>query len=104
MDTTNPVEDEPKSDAWYEAEVDRMLLQLKQMQEQRDPAEEQRRSEAHRAEFDAAMAETNKILDAIAADIPRKCKRCRKVSSLRSDAAARNATHDHSLSGSIGDV
>ena len=100
MDITNTVEDEPKSDAWYEAEVDRMLLQLERMQEQRDPAEERRRSEAHRSEFDATMAEINKTLDAIAADRrmsypspekkqasgprsadkPRQCKRRRKVS------------------------
>ena len=68
MDIIDPVEDEPESEAWYEAEVDRMLLQLKQMREQTDPAEERRRSEAHRAEFDATMAEINKTLDAIAVD------------------------------------
>jgi len=68
METTIPDDNEPKTDAWYEAEVDRMLLQLQRMQAETDPAEDRRRSEAHRAEFDAAMAEINKTLDAIAAD------------------------------------
>lgn len=100
METTTPDDNEPKSEAWYEAEVDRMLLQPKRMQKQTDPVEERRRSEAHRAEFDATMAEINKTLDAIAADRrmsypspeerqdngprsadkPRQCKRRRKVS------------------------
>ena len=70
METTIPIEieDEPKTDAWYEAEVDRMLLELKQIRAKTDPVEERRRPEAHRAEFDAAMAEINKTLDAVAAD------------------------------------
>ena len=100
METITSIADEPKTDAWYEAEVDRMLLELQRMQAERDPAEDQRRSEAHRAAFDASMAEINKTLNAIAADRrmsypsaaerqdygprsadrPRKCKRRRKVS------------------------
>ncbi len=68
METTTPDDNEPKTDAWYEAEVDRMLLQLQRMQAETDPAEDRRRSEAHRAAFDANMAEINKTLDAIAAD------------------------------------
>jgi hypothetical protein len=68
METTALADDEPKTDAWYEAEVDRMLLELQRMQAQTDPAEERRRSEAHRAEFDATMAEINKTLNAIAAE------------------------------------
>ena len=124
MDISDPVEDEPKSEAWYEAEVDRMLLQLKRMRQQTDPGEERRRSEAHRADFDTTMAEINKILNAIVADRrmsypspeerqasgprstdkPRQCKRRRKVSSLRRNALARNATYDHSLSGPVRDV
>ena len=68
METITPNDNEPKSDAWYEAEVDRMLLELQRMQEQTDPAEEQRRSEAHRINFDANMAEINRTLNAIATD------------------------------------
>lgn len=68
METTTPGDNEPKSDAWYEAEVDRMLLVLQRMQAEMNPAEDRRRSEAHRAEFDAAMAEFNKTMDAIATD------------------------------------
>ena len=100
MEIITPNNNEPKSEAWYEAEVGRMLLELQRMQAQTDPVEERRRSEAHHAEFNAAMAEINKTLDAIAADRrmsypspeerqdngprsadkPLKCKRRRKVS------------------------
>ena len=68
METITPDDNEPKSDAWYEAEVDRMLLELQRIQAGMDPAEDRRRSEAHRIEFDANMAEINKTLDAITAD------------------------------------
>ncbi len=68
METIVPDDNEPKSDAWYEAEVDRMLLELQRMQAEMDPAEDRRSSESHRVAFDAAMTEFNKTLDAIAAD------------------------------------
>ena len=68
METTTPDDNEPKTDAWYEAEVDRMLLELNRMLAQTDHAEERRKSEACRAEFDATMAAFNKIMDATAAD------------------------------------
>ncbi len=73
METIIPDDNEPRTDAWYEAEVDRMLLVLQRMQAEMDPAEDWRRSEAHRAEFDAAMAEFNKTMDAIAADRRMRC-------------------------------
>ncbi len=68
METITPGDNEPKSDAWYEAEVDRTLLELQRMQAEMDPAEDRRRAEAHRIKFDAGMAEINKTLNAIAAD------------------------------------
>ena len=100
METTIPDDNEPKTDAWYEAEVDRMLLELQRMLDEMNDPEERRKSETHRIWFDAKMAEINKTLDAVAADrrmsYPssverqgdrsrstnkhRKCKRRRKVS------------------------
>ena len=68
METVTPNDNEPKTDAWYEAEVDRILLELQRIQAQTDHAEEQRKWEAHRTNFNAKMAHLDMILDAIAAN------------------------------------